>query len=166
MNLRHRPLLVVALVAGLLWSTPAEAAPAGRETVQAKSVGPVAVIEIPRLNVRENVWSGVTDAQFDKGVGYWPGTALPGQEGNMVIGGHRTARPRPFWDIQKLRAGDAVYLTRKGRTYTYEVTRYRVVAASATWIINQTSDATLTLFTCHPRGTTRQRYVVNARLIP
>jgi sortase (surface protein transpeptidase) len=39
-----------------------------------------------------------------------------------------------------------------------------IVKPTSVWILNQTSDRTLTIFTCHPRGTTRQRYVVVARL--
>lgn len=127
---------------------------------------PIAYIEIPALGVRQPVLSGITDAVYDRGVGHWPGTALPGQDGKMVLGGHRTVKPRPFWDIQKLRRGDLILLTRRGRTYTYAVTGYRVVRNDATWILDQTSDPVLTIFTCHPRGSTRFRYVVNAALRP
>lgn len=126
----------------------------------------VGTISIPRLNVRQRILSGVTDSVFDMGVGHWPGTALPGQQGNMVLGGHRTAATRPFYDIQKLSVGDAIRIVRGGRTYTYTVSGTKIVKPTATWILKQTPDSTLTLFTCHPRGSIRQRYVVTAKLKP
>lgn len=121
-------------------------------------------ISIPKLNVSQPIYSGVTEKVFDIGIGYWPGTALPGQEGNMVLGGHRTSGARPFYDIQKLAVGDPIIITRGGRKYTYVVNGFRIVKPTATWILNQTSARTLTMFSCHPRGSIRQRYVVTASL--
>ena len=121
-------------------------------------------ISIPKLGVTQTIYSGVTNSVFDLGVGYWPGTALPGQNGNMVLGGHRTAGARPFYDIQKLRIGDPIVVTRGNRTYTYVVNGSKIVRPTATWILNQTESSTLTLFSCHPRGSVRQRYVVTASL--
>lgn len=125
----------------------------------------IGTISIPKLNVAQVIYSGVTEDVFNIGVGYWPGTALPGKPGNMVLAGHRTSGSRPFYDIQKLKAGDTVLVTRFGRTYTYVVTGSRIVKPSATWILNQTPGRNLTLFSCHPRGTVRQRYVVMATLL-
>lgn len=84
----------------------------------------------------------------------------------IVLAGHRTVRPRPLRGIQKLCAGHEILVTRRGTVHRYVVTRARVVRNDATWILDQTEDATLTMFTCHPRGSTRQRYVVNASLVP
>lgn len=147
--------------------------PVGRVTAQkvdaTQAVGPAALkrigtISIPKLGVTQPIFSGVTNNVFDRGVGYWPGTALPGQEGNMVLGGHRTAGVHPFYDIQKLAVGDPILVSRAGRTYTYVVNGTKIVKPTATWILDQTPTGTLTLFSCHPRGTTRQRYVVTASL--
>lgn len=155
---------VVATVAVLL-AVQAQPVGAARSEQPARD-SVIGKLEIPALGVSQTVRSGITDRQFDRGVGWWPGTALPGEEGNMVLAGHRTVRPRPFWDIQKLRAGDEILVTRRGTVHRYVVTRARVVRNDATWILDQTEDATLTMFTCHPRGSTRQRYVVTASLSP
>ena len=157
---------VLALVASaallpLVAPHGASARPVDRVPAAPRRVG---IISIPKLNVRQAILSGVTNSVFDLGVGYWPGTALPGQVGNMVLGGHRTAGTRPFYDIQKLRTGDPIIITRGGRTYTYRVTRSMIVKPTATWILNPTPHSTLTLFSCHPRGSVRQRYVVTASL--
>lgn len=144
----------------------ADRSPARSVDVPLAPSRPVGTIVIPKLKVRQPILSGVTNAVFDRGVGYWPGTALPGQEGNMVLGGHRTAGARPFYDIQKLAVGDPILITRGGRTFTYLVNGSKIVKPTATWILDQTADSTLTLFSCHPRGSTRQRYVVTATLQP
>jgi sortase A len=124
----------------------------------------VGSVSIPRLNLTSPIFSGATDAVYNRGIGHWPGSALPGQRGNMVLGGHRTADPRPFYDIQRMAKGDVITVMRGGRSHRYVVTRTMIVKPTSVWILNQTPDRTLTIFTCHPRGTTRQRYVVVARL--
>lgn len=133
-------------------------------TVAPSALKRIGTISIPKLKVTQPIYSGVTNNVFDRGVGYWPGTALPGQEGNMVLGGHRTVGARPFYNIQKLAVGDPILVTRSGRTYTYVVNGTKIVKPTATWILDQTPTGTLTLFSCHPRGTARQRYVVTASL--
>ena len=47
---------------------------------------------IPSLMLRQTIYRGVSMPTLDKGVGYWPGTALPGHVGNVVIAGHRVSR--------------------------------------------------------------------------
>lgn len=138
-------------------------ATAGKVSAPARRLG---TISIPKLKVRQPILSGVSLPVFDHGIGHWPGTALPGQAGNMVLGGHRTSAMRPFYDIQKLAVGDPIIVTRSGRTYTYVVSGSKIVKPTATWILRQTPDSTLTLFSCHPRGSVRQRYVVTATLRP
>lgn len=122
-------------------------------------------LTIPRLNVSVAIYKGVTDTQFDRGVGFWPGTALPGARGNVVIGGHRTAALRPFYNIEKMKIGDLISVSRPGRSFTYKVSRVMVVRPTDVWIVQPTPNSTLTLFTCHPRGSTSKRYVVRATLV-
>lgn len=154
-----------ALTVAVLAASPVAPAGAERGTQPARDTV-IGTVEIPVLGVTQTIRSGITDRQFNRGMGWWPGTALPGEEGNMVLAGHRTARPRPLWDIQKMKVGDEILVTRHGSRHRYVVTRTRVVRNDALWITDQTEDATLTMFTCHPRGSTRQRYVVTASLAP
>jgi sortase A len=122
------------------------------------------VMFIPKLKVRSSIVEGVTDPMFDIGMGHWPGTAMPGERGNAVYGGHRTAGPRPLYDVQRLRRGDSIIILRGLKRYQYEVIATRIVKPTALWITYQTSGKTLTLFTCHPRHSTKQRYVIQAIL--
>ncbi len=124
-----------------------------------------ATIRIAKINVTSPVYMGISMSVFAKGVGQWPGTPRPGQLGNIVLGGHRTSGKKPFADIDKLVKGDIITLTSRGVTYRYAVTGSLVVKPTALWITDPTPNATLTLFACHPKGKTTQRYVVRASLM-
>ncbi|MCE9622479.1 MAG: class E sortase [Actinomycetia bacterium] len=117
-------------------------------------------IEIPRINLNKSLFEGVTLTTLDKGPGHWPGTALPGAMGNVVVGGHRTSKGRPFRHLEKLVPGDEVIFTTDTGRFVYHVVRTEVVTPDAIWIVDQTEAYTATLFACHPVGSTRERIVV------
>ena len=156
---------VLCAVAVLPVARPVDATP-GLTGARGAAPRQLGSISIPRLNVTSPIYSGATNAVYDRGVGHFPGTALPGQWGNVVLGGHRTVNPRPFYDIQKLVKGDQILVTRAGRTYEYVVSKTMIVKPTSVWILNQSAERSLTIFTCHPRGSARQRYVVMATLRP
>ena len=117
---------------------------------------------IPSLLLTQTIYKGATMPVFDKGVGYWPGTALPGHVGNVVLGGHRVSKTKPFRNIDLLMPGQEIYLTTDEGTFVYEVSGTQIVEPTDTWILNQGETATLTLFACHPLHSTKQRIVVFA----
>ena len=121
-------------------------------------------IQIPKIGVDRPLWEGVTLKTLNRGPGHWPGTAMPGQVGNVVIGGHRVSHDKPFRNIDQLAAGDQIVMTFNGVASTYIVTGAQVVTPNDTWVINQTPEHTATLFACHPPGSTKFRYVVFAKL--
>jgi sortase A len=130
----------------------------------AGSGGSIGTIEIPKIGVTKQLFDGVTDATLNKGPGHWPGTALPGQFGNVVVGGHRTARDRPFRHIDQLAPGDEVIFTTADGRFVYHVSSTEIVGPNAIWIIDQTPAYTATLFSCHPVGSTRERIVIHLEL--
>ncbi|MEQ1872494.1 MAG: class E sortase [Ilumatobacteraceae bacterium] len=117
-------------------------------------------IEIPRLDINETVFEGITLGTFDRGPGHWPGTAMPGALGNVVIGGHRTSKTRPFRHLEKLEPGDDVILTTDKGRFVYVVVRTEIVTPESLWIVDQTNAYTATLFACHPVGSTKERIIV------
>jgi sortase A len=121
-------------------------------------------IEIPRLDVSEPLYEGIRLTTLDKGPGHWPGTALPGRVGNVVIAAHRTSHGGPFRHIDQLVEGDEVVFHTADGVLTYRVTTTMVVDPDAVWIIDQTDTATATLFACHPPGSVAQRIVVQLAL--
>jgi LPXTG-site transpeptidase (sortase) family protein len=121
-------------------------------------------IEIPALGLAAPLNQGVTLNNIDRGPSHWPGTALPGELGNVVVAGHRVTHGGPFRHIDKLVAGDQVIFTVDGRRSVYRVTEHEVVTPDAIHIVDQTPAYTGTLFACHPPGSEAYRYVVRLAL--
>lgn len=121
-------------------------------------------IEIPKLGVDAPLFSGIRLTTLDNGPGHWPGTAMPGEVGNVVVAAHRTSHGGPFRNIDQLVAGDTVVFTTDGEEATYRVTGTQVVNPDAIWIVDPTDTPTATLFACHPPGSVAQRIVVNLEL--
>jgi len=124
----------------------------------------IGTIEIPKLGIAVQLLEGITLTTLDRGPGHWPGTAMPGQRGNVVVAGHRTSYGRVFRDIDDLVPGDEVIFTTLEGRFRYLVTGTTIVMPDALYIIEQTETPTATLFACHPPGSTRQRIVVQLAL--
>jgi len=122
-------------------------------------------LDIPKLGISVDLYEGITLNTLDRGPGHWPGTAMPGAVGNVVVAGHRVSHSRPFRYIDRLVPGDRFSFTINGVVSTYEVTDHFVVPPTGVQIVAQTAEPIATLFACHPPGSTRYRYVVRARLV-
>ncbi len=131
-----------------------------------EAVVELGTIEIPKIGVTKSIFEGITLTTLDRGPGHWPGTAMPGQLGNVVIAGHRVSHDKPFRNLDKLEAGDDVILTTGDGRFVYKVTGIDIVFPDALWIVDQTPEYTATLFACHPAGSTRQRIVVHLAYAP
>jgi sortase A len=127
-------------------------------------IATIGAIEIPKLGVRSALGEGISLRNIDRGPSHWPGTAMPGQPGNVVVAGHRVTHTKPFRNIDQLVAGDEVFFEVGGARYRYVVTGSQVVTPKQTEIVAQTAEPTATLFACHPPGSARYRYVVHLKL--
>ena len=125
-----------------------------------------ASIRIPTLGVDQAIVAGVTDADLRIGPGHYPGTALPGARGTMVISGHRTTYTRPFGDLDRLESGDPIAIETPERTYRYRVRSVVVVAPSDLSPLRTARGRALVLTTCHPLGSASERLIVVAKLLP
>jgi sortase A len=125
---------------------------------------PVAVLEIPRLGVREVVVEGTTSAQLKKGPGHLRTSPLPGQRGNAVIAGRRLAYSGPFLHLDRLRRGTQIrVITGQGRS-VYVVQGSRVVSPHHADPIGPTRESRLTLVTSDPPLLANRRLVITASL--
>ena len=122
-------------------------------------------IEIPKIGVDMTMYEGIRMTTLDYGPGHWPGSAMPGQAGNIVVAGHRTSKHRVFRNVDQLVAGDEIIFHDDNGTHTYAVREIAIVPPSAVWIVDPTDTPTATLFACHPPGSTRERIVVFADLV-
>ncbi|MFC7613950.1 sortase [Actinokineospora soli] len=86
---------------------------------------PLAVLEIPRLGVREVVLEGTSAGTTASGVGHLRTTPMPGQRGTSVLFGRNAAYGAPFGTIDELRAGDRITVTTGQGVHEYSVTGVR-----------------------------------------
>lgn len=122
-------------------------------------------IEIPRIGVTAIVREGDDDATLAKAVGHIPGTAQPGEGGNMALAGHRDTFFRALRDIRRQ---DVVRIVTATRSYEYTVDSTEVVRPEATRVLAPTGSAVLTLVTCYPFtyvGHAPNRFIVRASLV-
>ncbi len=127
---------------------------------------PIGRIVIPAAGVDRVLYDQVTALSIDKGPSHWPGTAMPGQLGNVVVAGHRTTHGSPFLHLGDLHPGDTITFVMPSGTFTYRVTGSEVVSPSAMWIVDQHDAYEVTLFTCHPPGSATERLVIHGVLVP
>jgi sortase A len=118
-------------------------------------------IEIPKIGLDKTLEEGIRLTTLDRGPGHWPGSAMPGEIGNVVVAGHRTSHDADFRHINELEPGDPVIFTTDTGTYTYLVSGTQIVTPDALWITYPSNTQTATLFACHPIGSTAERIVVN-----
>ena len=116
------------------------------------------------------VGEGVTTSALRRGPGHYPGTAAPGEPGNVAIAGHRTGWGSPFRRLDELRVGDVVVLeTAAGTRFEYSVTRTFVTGPTDVTVLDQRatggSDSRITLTTCDPPHTSDKRLIVQGVLI-
>ena len=127
---------------------------------------PLTRIKIPAIDVNTIVVEGTGASALRAGAGHYPNTPLPGEEGNVAIAGHRTTYGKPFADLDRLKPGDEIVLETPVGTHTYKISREPFVVANTEWsVISQTPGHTLTLTTCHPKGSAKQRLVVKAEMV-
>lgn len=124
----------------------------------------VAHIEIKKIELDWLVVEGVTLDALKDGPGHYPGTAMPGQLGNVVISGHRTTFGAPFYRLDEVQVGDPITVTAPYGRFVYRVTETKIVAPTDLTVVVESDDARLTLTTCHPRFSARQRLIVIAAL--
>lgn len=86
---------------------------------------PVALLEIPRLQLREVVVEGMSSETLMSGPGHRRDTPLPGQVGTSVIAGRRATYGGPFRSIDQLRAGDEITATTGQGKHSFAVTGVR-----------------------------------------
>lgn len=124
-------------------------------------------IVIPDIKIDVVVVEGTTASALRAGAGHYPQTPLPCEVGNVSIAGHRTTYGRPFHNVDLLKPGAEITLVTPIGKCTYEVTRDPfVVSPTQTDVVANTPDeATLTLTTCHPKGSARQRLIIKATLV-
>jgi sortase A len=132
-------------------------------------------IVIDKIGVDTLVVEGTTPAALKAGAGHYLKTPKPGEKGNVSIAGHRTTYGRPFNRIDELKPGDVIFLDTPFARFEYKVSAsfdgqknpHPVAPTDLTVVAPppQPELAWLTLTTCHPKGSARQRLILRAELV-
>ncbi len=120
-------------------------------------------LEVPRIGLSVMVLEGDDARTLRVAAGHIPGTALPGQPGNVGIAAHRDTF---FRKLQAVRQNDLIRLKTPTGIYRYGVESVRVVEPEDTQVLAATAYPALTLVTCFPFhyiGPAPQRFIVRAR---
>ena len=157
--------------------TTIEQDPAGPQWVQPKQAklgDAFAIVRIPRFGATfaRPLYEGTTKDVLMRGIGHYEETSLPGAIGNFAIAGHRTTYGKPFNKIHKLGDGDVVLVETRDTYFVYRVTSHLIVPPTQVSVLLPVPDeqgakptvATLTLTSCHPEFSARERYIVHAEL--
>jgi sortase A len=140
------------------WASP----PAARSHAPGGLIGR---IEIPRLRLSVAVVEGVGKTVLRRAVGHIPGTALPGEAGNVGVAGHRDTFFRPLKD---LRIKDEIQFSTLEGDFKYEVESLRIVEPANVGPLAPSGENVLTMVTCYPFyyvGPAPKRWIVRARQV-
>src|SRR5205085_10374157 len=117
-------------------------------------------IKMPAIHVDVVVVEGITPTSLRAGAGHYPETPLPCEKGNVAIAGHRTTYGKPFADIDQLRVGDQIELDTPigGCVYELKPPPFGVDKSDLS-VLNPAAYKTLTLTSCHSKGTAAERII-------
>ncbi len=120
-------------------------------------------IEIPRLGMSVAVLQGTSSRVLRRGAGHVEGTALPGEQGNSVIAGHRDTF---FRELKGIRQNDEIQLQTATGRFRYQVDWVKVVEPDDMSVLAPSTESALTLVTCYPfqfLGSAPKRFAVHAQ---
>lgn len=140
--------------------TPLPARPRAWPAPKAHEV--IGELRAPRLDVSAIVVEGDDVSDLRLGAGHIPGTALPGERGNVAIAAHRDTF---FRNLRGIKANDEIELTTTRGTFKYRVSSTEVVTPETVSVLRSKGRRELTLVTCYPFyyvGPAPKRFVVHA----
>ena len=129
-------------------------------------------LSVPKLNVNNmNVWVDSND--LSKGLTHLPGSALPGEKGNVFISGHSALNPlfsfksAVFAKLSDLKKGDEILVLVQGIKYKYRIIELKIVDPKDESVINppDTQGRFISLMTCVPPGLNFKRLVVLGKMV-
>jgi sortase A len=141
------------------WVQPAPAQP-----VPTPSAAYPNRIVIPSIDVDAPIVGGVTWEDLKKGVGHLPGSANPGERGNMYLAAHNDIFGEIFRYLDDLELGDEFFVYSGDQSHRYVVTSKRVIGPTDVSVMYPTTEPIATLQTCYPYLVDTHRLVVVGEL--
>ena len=121
-------------------------------------------IVIPKINVNAPIVNGVGWDDLKKGVGHLPGSANPGERGNMYLAAHNDIYGEIFRYLEDLEVGDTFSIFAGDEEFRYIVKERRIIEPTEVDVMLPTTESVATLQTCHPYLIDTHRLVVIGEL--
>jgi sortase A len=133
------------------------------EVAPPDAVAPSRIL-IPKINVNAPIVSGVGWEDLKKGVGHLPGSAHPGERGNMYLAAHNDIYGEIFRYLEKLEVGDEYTIFAGEEEFRYVVQEKRVIEPTEVDVMLSTTEPVSTLQTCYPYMVDTHRLIVIGEL--
>jgi sortase A len=132
--------------------------------VPERQASPPSRIVIPKIKVDATIIQGVTWEDLKKGVGQLPGSANPGQRGNLYLAAHNDIFGEIFRYLEKLEPGDEYYIYAGEQKFRYVVREKRIIEPTEVSVMWPTTEPVATLQTCYPYLVDTHRLVIIGEL--
>lgn len=129
-------------------------------------------LSIPKLKIEENnVFLDSND--LSKGIAHLPGSALPGEKGNVFISGHSAfarffpGQNAPFAKLPDLKKDDEIIIEAGGSRFIYKIIKTKTVDPSDLSVIAapDKQGRYISLMTCVPPGLNFKRLIVLGKMM-
>ena len=126
----------------------------------------IGLLKISKISLEEAIREGSTSNVLSSALGHMEGTALPGEEGNCCIAGHRNYTFGKYFNrLNEMEIGDLIELETYDANYVYEINDIFVVEPTEVSVLDDFEGKNLTLITCTPLFVGSHRLIIRATLI-
>lgn len=122
---------------------------------------------IPSLDLVEKIHEGQSSQTLSHGIWLRPQGSTPDKNSNTVLAGHRFtySGQAVFYHLDKVNMGDPVYLYWNDERYEYKVSNISIVPPTQASIEEPSPTAKLTIYTCTPLWSAKDRLIIEAELV-
>lgn len=129
-------------------------------------------LTVPAIKM-ENLAVKVDSNDLQAGLVHLPGSALPGEKGNVFISGHSALSPlfsfktAPFATLANMKKGDQIIVEANGVKFYYKVVELKVVDPTDLSVISPPDNLGryISLMTCVPPGLNLKRLIVLGKML-
>ncbi|MDM8520719.1 class D sortase [Anaerolineales bacterium HSG6] len=146
------------------WVQPRQTNSPAPVSIVTSSQAPTRLV-IPKINVDAPIVGGVGWDDLKKGVGHLPGSANPGERGNLYLAAHNDIYGEIFRYLEKLEVGDTYIIYAGEQKFEYIVTERRIIEPIEVEVMLPTTEPVATLQTCYPYLIDTHRLVVIGELV-
>jgi len=124
-------------------------------------------ITIPKISVDSPIVQGLGGEGLKQGFWVYPSSQIG--EGEVILLCHRRYfgpnDPRSCWYIDQVSTGDEIFVNKGSETLKYSVVGTHSYPANDSTIYTVSEDNYIKIVTCHPLGSSTERFVVLAKLV-